>query len=228
MTDALWARSCNNFLSGCIMVKKLACAISAVALSTTACLSINNKELPRIRPEKVADGHIILSVLPGEFEKTHNGRTTDLSAMGKGVISKHEPRSVARAWSTRKIVKEWGAPGELDAPATHKLTMNGTIDENSSIFASIMTGATLYLIPSTATMSHDLTATVERVADGAKFTATAKNSYTIWQWIGFAPLTPFLSVVWGGLGAENDRAFHLYQQLSEQGAFDEVSTAETQ
>lgn len=199
--------------------------ICLAALLATSCLSLNNKELPRTRPEVVEYSPVVLSILPAELTKTHNGRATDLAAMGQGALAQHEPRSIARAWASRNFVKEWGAPGELEFRATHRLTLKGSVDENSSIFAAVLTGVTLYVIPSSATVTHDFEATLERVSDGAVFTARAKNSHTIWQWIGFAPLTPLLSVAWGGVGAENDRAFYLYQQFVEQGAFGDPTRA---
>jgi hypothetical protein len=102
------------------------------------------------------------------------------------------------------------------------LTVSGTVDENSSIASAILTGVTLYLIPSSAHTTYDLKLRLDRLEKDqvvATYEVTAKNSITFWQGLVFLPVTPLGSLIWGAYGADRDRALYAYQEFCKQGAF---------
>jgi hypothetical protein len=190
------------------------------------CITFNGKELPQARPTAPENPEAVVAVHVDEFERTHNGKHGDIGRMNEGSLGRNVVKQIARFWKQKGLIDDFGFPGELNAPATYRLSLSGTVDENSSLVAAFFTGLTLYLIPSSAHTTYDLTARLERL-EGEQVTGTyearAENSFTLWQWIVFLPVTPLGSVVWGTYGADRDRSLFLYQEFCKQGAFDSAT-----
>jgi hypothetical protein len=195
-------------------------------LTLGACITFNGKELPHVQPKPPAKPRAVVSVQVEDFQRTHNGKHGDLGRLNEGSLGRSTAKQIARFWKQKELINDFGFPGELDDPPTHRLTLSGTIDENSSITAAVFTGLTLYLLPSSAHTTYDLRVRLERLEGeevAGTYEATAKNSVTFWQGLVFLPVTPLGSVAWGAYGADRDRALFLYHELCKQGAFEPES-----
>jgi len=196
-------------------------AVLAVGVST-GCLTTNGHELPKVTlGESTGKPTAVIALVNGGIEKTMNGSHTDLGAnFNEGLVARTTTSMVARYWKIKKLIRDFDWPGKLDEPATHRLTVSGTVDEAGSLSGAFITGLTFYIIPSTATMEYDLVVQLERLSDGATYTVDVKNSFELIQQIFLLPVTPLGSLVWGSYGAAADRALYLYSEFSKQGAFD--------
>jgi hypothetical protein len=123
---------------------------------------------------------------------------------------------ICRLWKQDGLISEWDEPGNIASP-DFELVVDGDFNESGSMFASILTGATLFLIPSTSSMELDVRGTLTRRETGAKFTAHSVNSWTMWMHLLFLPAFPFSGL--GTLHSQRDIAHDLYLQFQAAGAF---------
>jgi hypothetical protein len=209
---------------------RLACVCFVMGLGPlSGCITFNGKELPKVEPNRASKERVVVAVEVDDFERTHNGKHGDLGRLNEGSLGRGTANQIARFWKQKDLIDDFGFPGDLDEEPTHRLVMSGSVNETSSITSAILTGVTLYLIPSSAHTTYDLKLRLDRL-DGDKVAASyeviAKNSITFWQGLVFLPVTPLGSLIWGTYGADRDRALFAYQELCEQGAFGEVARCE--
>jgi len=201
---------------------RLSVAITAATL-LTGCISFNGKEIRRPEVESVETPYAIVELEVAKFDTLMNGKEEGFGAGHmEGTLGRGEAAAIADIWKSKRLIEEYGWPGDLDADdvPTHRLVLSGTSDQVGSIGMSFLTGLTLYLVPSSSSTTTDIDVTLIRLADGKEFTATARNSTTMWQQIIFLPTSLFGSAIWGLYGAATDRSLHLYDQFEDAGAFE--------
>ena len=193
----------------------LALAISA---TLTGCVTFNEQMLPkRDAPPPAARGTVEWSV--GDVRQLLNGESSPgglastqsgVSAFGQGMLNR---------WKSRELIADYGRAGELKAPPAYRLKLSGEIQESASILGSVVTGLSLFLIPSSSTLTYNLKAEFTHLSRNQTWTVPIRNGSTTWMQILLFPATPF-----GWMGASHmieDTADYLYAELHKQGAFDE-------
>ena len=56
---------------------------------------------------------------------------------------------ICRLWKLDGLIADWGAPGDVNDP-DYALRIHGQINESGSMLASVLTGLTLFLFPSSS------------------------------------------------------------------------------
>jgi hypothetical protein len=189
----------------------------AIAATLSGCVTVNEQMLPkRDTPPPVVRGLVEYDV--GDVKQLLNGETspggltsshTAVDSFGKGLLNR---------WKSRQLIDDYGHAGELKSAPAYRLTLSGDIKEQGSILGAVATGLTLYLIPSSSTMTYDLTARFTHVGRNQTYTVPIRNGSTTWMQILLLPALPF-----GWMGASHmieDTADYLYSELHKQGAFD--------
>jgi hypothetical protein len=189
------------------------------------CITFNGDEVRRPEMEKVVGSTVGVELKVEKFDKLMNGNSQGVGAnFNEGFLGRSEVTQTARIWKSADLIREFGFPADIEESAvTHRLIISGTSDEVGSLFGAFLTGLTLYLIPSSATVTTDVRAKLIRLSDGAEFSAETRNSYTLWQQIVFLPTSILGSIAWGSSGAAVDRSMDLYDQFDKAGAFGTVS-----
>jgi hypothetical protein len=219
----------NTMIRGRVSIPAVA-SVALVALLSTGCITFNGKELPRPAVSKRNEPSAVVAVVVGDLNKTFNGKDNDLGAFNEGLAARTTATQITRYWKLKGLIKDFGFPGDLDAPPDYRLTVGGTIDESGSITGAVLTGLTLYTLPSISRMTYDLDLQLDRLEGDevlASYETTAKNSYSLWQWIVFVPTTIFGSLVWGSYSSNGDRSLYIYEQFRKQGAFDPIPSVPT-
>ena len=123
-----------------------------------------------------------------------------------------------KRWKSQDLIADYGVSGKINKSPEYTMTINGIRNEDGSIAGSIFTGLTLYLIPSSQTLTYDLD--VDFVNNKAKkrYNSKVKNALTNWQQILLLPATPFFWV--GSSNMMSDMGDYLYEDLRKQGAFE--------
>ena len=192
----------------------------AIAASLTGCVTFNEQMLPkRDAPPPAARGVVEWNV--GDVRQLLNGETSPgglastqsgVSAFGQGMLNR---------WKSRELIADYGRAGELKSPPAYRLKLSGEIQESASILGSVVTGLSLFLIPSSSTLTYNLKADFTDIARNRTWTVPIRNGSTTWMQILLFPATPF-----GWMGASHmieDTADYLYAELHKQGAFDPSS-----
>lgn len=197
----------NLFLCLCLLVL------------TTGCMSFNGQELPvRDIPSNVPVPAPLISIAVGEFATLHNGSGGGLKPMAsQSTVGKIHLSQVMRYWKKEGLISNWDLPGALDAAPTHQLTISGTQDEDFSTFAAFMTGFTMFLLPSSDTVTYKFHFELVKESTGEKFSVDTKSSITMWQQIVFLPFFPF-SIV-GTMNHNRDLSRYVYSEFEKQGAW---------
>jgi len=190
------------------------------AATLTGCVTFNEQMLPkRDAPPPAARGTVEWSV--GDVRQLLNGESSPgglastqsgVSAFGQGMLNR---------WKSRELIADYGRAGELKAPPAYRLKLSGEIQESASILGSVVTGLSLFLIPSSSTLTYNLKADFTDIARNRTWTVPIRNGSTTWMQILLFPATPF-----GWMGASHmieDTADYLYAELHNQGAFESQS-----
>lgn len=197
-------------------MKKILILLSVIVIS--GCVTLNEEMLRKVNviPPKVQTGLVELKA--GEIVQQLNGEgqnrgilsnTTIAEAMGKGILSR---------WESENIIADYAVPGALKRDPEYTMTISGTKNEDGSIIGAVFTGLSLYLIPSSQTLTYDLN--IEFVNNQSKkhYNVKAKNAMTSWQQILLLPAIPFSWI--GSHHMIQDTADYIYEELRKQGAFE--------
>ena len=203
-------------------MRKIA-ALAVLAVLASGCMSFNGKELRRPEVEKPPERYAVVELEVAKFDKLMNGKFEGLGAnFNEGSTGRSTLSQIARMWKAAGLIEEWGFPGDLDeGEATHRLVISGTLDETGSLFSAVLTGLSLYLIPSSFTMTTDVDVTLIRLADDHEFATNSRNSFTTWQHLIFLPTSLLGSMAWGVYGSQKDLALYLYDEFKRAGAFEQ-------
>ena len=191
--------------------------VLAVAATLSGCVTVNEQLLPkRSTPPPQAKGVVEFDVgevkqlfndeaSPGGMVSTH----TAVDSFGKGMLNR---------WKSTQLIDDYGHAGDLKSSPDYRLTLSGNVKEQGSILGAVATGLTLWVLPSSTTMTYELTARFTRVAGNQTYTVPIRNASTTWLQILLLPALPF-----GWMGSSHmieDTADYLYSELHKQGAFD--------
>ncbi|MDF1581876.1 MAG: hypothetical protein RQ733_00780 [Methyloprofundus sp.] len=101
--------------------------------------------------------------------------------------------------------------------AEYNLTLRGRQEGKSSVFMQVISGLTLFIIPSNMNTSYDLVYELEEVKTGKKYTTEVSEDMTSTQWLLFFPAFPFSFI--GAMNTYDRLSEHAYQNFVRQGAF---------
>ncbi len=181
------------------------------------CVSVNEGMLRTVAIVPPQNKNKLIEIKSGELVQQLNGEgqnrgvlsgTTVLNAIGKSMMAR---------WKNKDIVADYGFAGDLKKDPDYTVTVSGIRNEDGSMIGAVLTGLTLMLIPSTATLTYDLNIEFVNNHTHKHYTVKAKNAVTTWMQILLMPALPFSWI--GSNNMINDIADYSYEELRKQGAF---------
>jgi hypothetical protein len=183
----------------------------------TGCMTFNGAELPRRDLPEDEPFRPLVSTEVGEIKLLFNGKDGLKPAMTATGIGSTVLDAVLLRWKGSRLIDDYGKPGELERDADYILKISGTQNEEGSFLASFVTGFTLFLFPSSATLNRSWQFDLTEIATQRVYSVSAKHSVTQWMHLIFLPVFPF-SIV-GQMNADRDLSHYLYDEFSRQGAW---------
>jgi hypothetical protein len=159
----------------------------------------------------------VISTEVGEIELLLNGADGLKPRLSAHGIGKRALKTVLLRWKAKKLIGKYGPLGKLKREPDYKLKISGTQNEQGSIFASFVTGLTLFLFPSSATLDWDWSFHLTNLKTNAQFEVSTRNSVTIWMQLIFLPFFPFTPV--GQMNADKMISYYVYDEFKKQGAW---------
>lgn len=192
--------------------------ISLLSVSLlSGCVSINEEMLRKVEVTPPQNNLPIIEVKTGELVQKFNGKgdnrgvlsgTTVLNAIGKSMMTR---------WQNQDLIDDYGFSGDLEQNPDYTLTLSGVRNEDGSIAGAVLTGISLFLIPTSSTLTYDLNIEVTNNHTQEKHAVKAKNAVTTWMQLLLFPAVPFSWI--GSNNMINDIADYSYEELRKQGAF---------
>jgi len=179
---------------------------------------VKKEELP---PEiKVKCERPVVEVKLEDWHHTLNGKDTDISMMDTQSAGRSFAKNMVRYWKSKGLVGDFGFAGELKGrEPDYLVSVSGEVREHGSMFASVLTGLTLLLIPNSSSIELVMDVDLEDLHSQKHYDVKAENGWSTWMWLLFAPVFPIGPV--GATTAQLDLFKSVYMQLAEQGAFSE-------
>lgn len=201
-----------------LVKKRMLSALAAITVCGSGCMTFNGGELPRRSLPGGSSYVPVVSTEVGEIALLHNndpgGMKPPMSAHG---IGNRELTAVLSRWKGRKLIRDYGPPGKLDDEPDYNLKITGRQNEQSSLFASFVTGFTMFLFPSSATVEGDWSFELTNKRTGESFVVPTKNSVTMWMHLIFLPGLPVFFM--GQYRADSDVSAYVYDEFVKQGAW---------
>lgn len=191
---------------------------SLMAALTSGCITTAGDSLSDISPAPPAKSARIEQSVGGFSFHLVGGKMVTSNKMGRTVNDE-----LLKRWKKRGYISShiYVPSEEFTGKADYNLSLGGHQEGDSSAVLQFFSGLTLFLLPYYVNTKMDLTYSLEHVASGSTFEAAASDSFNTIVGLILLPISPFFQ---GGRGRTWDRlANHLYEQLSEQGAFDTES-----
>jgi hypothetical protein len=194
-------------------------AVLLVILSAclSGCMTFNGAELPRRDLPDHDWFKPVISTEVGEVKLLHNGKEGLKPPMSATGIGNRALSAVLSRWKAAKLVQDYDPPGKLDGEPDYRLRISGTQNEQSSFAAAFVTGLTLFLFPSSATLQWDWVFHLTNAKTNQRFEVATRNSVTQWMHLIFLPVFPF-SVV-GQFNADSALSHYVYDEFKKQGAW---------
>lgn len=198
---------------------KISSALGALLIMLSGCMSINEEMLRKVDITPPSQQPLTVELKIGEFIQKLNGEgqnrgvlsgTTVLGAIGEAMMSR---------WQDKKAIADYAKTGELKRDPDYTVILSGTRNEDGSIAGAVLSGLSLLLIPTSATLTYDLSFELINNRNQKHYTVKAKNAVTTWMQILLFPALPFSLV--GSNNMINDIADYSYNELRKQGAFNE-------
>jgi len=193
-----------------------ACFPILAVLCLSGCVTTAGGRLPDVDPQPPSQ-RLRLEETVGEFAFDLDG--------GKLVTSNKAGRifqdEVLERWQERGWISgfEYVKSAKFTGRADREITLSGTQYGESSIILQVISGITLLVIPHYVTQNYDVIYTMRDPRTNRSFRAQASDDYTVTMGLLLFPFTPFFQ---GGRSETWDRiANSLFQQLQQQGAFDD-------
>jgi hypothetical protein len=183
----------------------------------SACMTFNGAELPLRKPPKYDSFRPVISTEIGEIKLLYNGKDGLKPPMSAHGIGNRALKTVLLRWKAKKLIDNYGPPGKLKREPDYKLQISGTQNEQGSIFASVVTGLTLFLFPSSATLDWKWSFHLTNLKTNEQFEVSTKNSVTMWMQLIFLPFFPFTPV--GIMNADKMLSYYVYDEFKKQGAW---------
>lgn len=196
-------------------MKKL--LILSIILQLLGCATFNDKLIHAPDISQSTKTSSIIEYKVDKFTQTHNGEGTNRGILSNQSIGEKEIDLILNRWKRNNLIKDYDKPGDLTTTPNYTLTINGIRNEDSSIIGAVFTGLTLYLIPSSATLTTNATFDLLNHKTNKHYQVPVKYSFTTTQWLLFFPAIPFNGI--GVLNAHDDAADYLYVEFDKQGAF---------
>lgn len=198
-------------------MQRLSCLLLLVLFSSSGCMTFNGAELPRRELPKNAERRPLVSTEVGKITLLFNGKSGLKPPMSAKGIGNRALTAVLTRWKGRKLISDYDPPGKLDGEADYHLEISGTQDELGSIFGSIVTGATLFLFPSSSTLDWKWKFDLTNLSTDEVYSVETKNSVTQWMHLIFLPALPFSFV--GTFNADSSLSAFVYSEFQDQGAW---------
>lgn len=189
-------------------------SVSTLVLSAIGCITRAGGGLDPIETSAPSDP-VAVEYVVGDFEFTLEG--------GKMVTSNKAGRllsdDILKIWKKKGYISDFEYVGEsgFSDESQHRLTLSGSQYGDSSLFAQILSGLTLLILPYTVDTKYDIQYVYENTATGNRCSAEVADSYhtTI-------ELLLFLAVPFSARGQQQtmeSMADHLYDQLRHECGF---------
>jgi len=191
--------------------------LAAIVVLFSGCLSVNEKLLPKttvINPPKQAG---TLEVKKGPFIQKLNDEGDHRGVVSNTTLLNSVSDNIFNRWKSKNIVSSFGTAGRLTGPPDYTVTISGYRNEDASIFGAVICGLSLYIIPTTCTLTFDLDFEFVNNRTKKKYAVKAKNAVTTYQQLFLLPCLPFSFN--GNTEMFNDIADYTYEDLRKQGAF---------
>jgi hypothetical protein len=194
-----------------------ACALAALALCLSACITLSADKLRDLSPPEATFKPFVAHSVAESFSFHLDG--------GKMVTSNFAGRAINEA-----VLERWQAMGrvrgsayaehpESAADADYELVLDGTQTGGSSVVMQVLSGLTLLLLPYSVNTEYDLRYTLRERKTGRTFTAGANDGFETVVSLLLLPVSPFFQG--GRVRTFNRLGDHVYQELYDQGAFRE-------
>lgn len=196
-------------------IRSLVCSL-VLASCFAGCATYNDKLIKKVDiqpPQKRS----VVSYSAGEVQQLHNGTTSPGGLVDTSTATNALMQLMLTRWEDKGIVSSFGKPGDLKTPSDYDLSLSGQIQEQGSMLGAFITGFTMYLIPSSFTMTYQMEASLTDTHTKKLYKVPFRNATTIWQQIFLAFVAPFSES--GTIGMANDTADYLYSEFKKQGAF---------
>lgn len=191
--------------------------ITTVLIMLTGCATFNDKMVRVPDLNQATKTESVVEHKVGTFVQKLNGEGVNRGMLSNQSLGEKEIALITNRWKSKGLITDAGVPGELKTTPGYVLTLNGSRNEDGSIMGAILTGLTLYLIPSSATMTTDATFDLLNNKTKKHYQVPVKYGFTTTQWLLFLPATPFIGI--GVTNAHDDAADYLYAEFDKQGAF---------
>lgn len=188
-----------------------------ILAALSGCMSVNDKLVRKVGPVVPPKQPAIVEVQYGEFIQKLNDEGDHRGVFSNNAVLKEVSSRILGRWKSENIVSAFGPAGALPAAPTYTLTVSGFRNEDSSIPGAVFCGLTFFLLPTSSTLTYDLTFDLVNNSTGRHYKSHTKNSVTTYQQLFLLPATPFYLKAYND--AFNDIADYVYDDLRKQGAF---------
>lgn len=182
----------------------------------TGCMSFNNAEVPVVKNE-IPVTKPVIEMKTGKFTQKFNGEGASRGVTSNKTVAYAMIEGILDEWYDNDLIRDYEVIGKLKDKPDYTLTINGFRNEESSIFGSIMTGLTFYIIPSAITMTWELEFVLKDNMSLKEYKTNVTDSFTIWQSIIFLPVFPLFPV--GLWNMQEDMGNYIFSKFKDQGAF---------
>lgn len=187
-------------------------------LLTSGCITISGDKLTDISVRPSGTVPSIEDTIAGTFSFHLDGGKMITSNKAGRIINEE----VLRLWHEKGLIHgaKYVKSSTFTGGGDYNLTLDGNQNGESSILLQIISGLTLTAIPYYVTTQYDLRYTLENSKTGAKYSAKVSDEHTTVVGLLLFPFMPFAQ---GGRTRTMERiGNHVYQQLSDQDAFNQV------
>lgn len=179
-------------------------------------MSFNNAELPIVE-NKLPITKPLIEMKIGNFAQKLNGELSSLAPASTKSIAYNTATNILVHWKRKGLIRDYDVIGNLNEKPDYTLILNGARNEEASLFAAFVTGATFFLFPSSSTLEFDLDLELQNNNDGKIYKCKVKDSVTIWQHIIFFPAFPVFWV--GSFNMFTDMSMYSFNEFYKQGTF---------
>jgi hypothetical protein len=181
------------------------------------CITINEEMLRKVDVKPPQNKISLVEIKTAELIQKHNGEGRNSGPLSGTTVLNSVARSIMIRWKDNGIIDDYGFPGDLSKEPDYTVTFSGTRNEESSIPMAVLSGLTMMILPSSATLIYDLDIELVNNATHKGYAVKAKNGSTLWMEILLLPALPFSLM--GGMNAMRDIADYSYVEFDKQGAF---------
>ena len=204
----------NYFLIEDIMKKLLLTVFTALLLS--GCMNFNKFDIPDVTID-VPKSKPIIGLVVGNFKQYDNGSPISSKIISNKDMGMNCMRGLLDPWKKNELIGDFAPLEKLKKNPDYILTINGTIDENSSNALNIISLLTVFIVPAYQDVDFKLSFVLTDNKNGKDFEGNFDNAFTIWKNLIFLPVCPLF---WVRMDRRiYKRSMFLYSKFAKQGAF---------